>query len=56
MINAYIEQARNFDYEKGDKLAFLEHLMDMEENRENRPFLDRIYKPNWGILSQHGKY
>lgn len=43
MINAYIEQARNFDYEKGDKLAFLEHLMDMEENRENRPFLDRIY-------------
>lgn len=43
MINAYMAKARNFDYEKGDKLAFLELLTDMEENRENRPFLDRIY-------------
>ncbi len=42
MINAHIEQARNFDYEKGDRIALLEHLMDMEENRENRPFLDII--------------
>lgn len=42
MINAYMEQARNFDYEKGDKALFLEHLMDLEENRENRPFLDII--------------
>lgn len=42
MINAYIEQARNFDYEKGDRIALLEHLLDMEENRENRPFLDLI--------------
>ena len=43
MINAYVEQARNFDYEKGDKLALLELLNDLEKNRENRPFLDIIY-------------
>ena len=43
MINAYIEKARNFNYDKEDKVAFLELLFDLEENRENRPFLDRIY-------------
>ncbi len=43
MINAYIEQARNFDYETEDRVAFLELLQELEENRENRPFLDIIY-------------
>lgn len=43
MINAYIEKARNFNYDKEDKVAFLELLFDLEKNRENRPFLDRIY-------------
>ena len=43
MINAYIAQAKNFDYEDGDKTAFLELLFDLESNRENRPFLDKIY-------------
>lgn len=43
MINAYMEQARNFDYEKGDRVALLELLNDLEKNRENRPFLDLIY-------------
>lgn len=43
MINAYIEKARNFNYEKGDRIAFLELLQKLEKNRENRPFLDRIY-------------
>tara|TARA_R100000935_G_scaffold36196_1_gene56963 strand:+ start:64731 stop:67280 length:2550 start_codon:yes stop_codon:yes gene_type:complete len=43
MINAYIAKARNFDYDKEDKVAFLELLTDLEEDRENRPFLDRIY-------------
>lgn len=43
MINAYIEKARNFDYSNGDKTAFLELLTDLEEDRENRPFLDKIY-------------
>jgi hypothetical protein len=43
MINAYIAKARNFNYEKEDKVAFLELLTELEENRENRPFLDKIY-------------
>ncbi|MBR9758293.1 MAG: hypothetical protein GYB39_09420 [Algicola sp.] len=43
LINAHIEKAKNFDYNEGDKLAFLELLTDLEENRENRPFLDKIY-------------
>ncbi|MCV6630457.1 MAG: hypothetical protein OIF50_11445 [Flavobacteriaceae bacterium] len=44
MLHAEVEKAVNFDYEKGDKLAFLEHLYALEENRENRPFLHRIYR------------
>ncbi|MDC8002378.1 hypothetical protein POV26_15125 [Aequorivita todarodis] len=43
LINAYLEKGKNFDYEKGDRTAFLELLRDLEKNRENRPFLDRIY-------------
>jgi len=43
MISAYIEKAKNFDYENGNKLEFRELLTDLEENRENRPFLDKIY-------------
>ena len=42
-ISAYIEKAKNFDYENEDKLAFLELLTELEENRENRPYLDKIY-------------
>ena len=43
LISAYLEKGKNFDYEKGDRTAFLELLQDLEKNRENRPFLDRIY-------------
>ena len=43
LINAYLEKGKNFDYEKGDRTAFLELLKDLEKNRENRPFLDKIY-------------
>lgn len=43
LISAYIEKGKNFDYTEGDRLAFLELLQDLEKNRENRPFLDKIY-------------
>lgn len=43
MINAYIAKIRNFDYDTEDRIALLELLDDLEENRENRPFLDIIY-------------
>lgn len=43
MINAHLETAKNFDYEKGDALALQEHLFELAEDRENRPFLDKIH-------------
>ncbi len=42
-INAHIEKSNNFDTMDGDLLAFEEYLTELEENRENRPFLDKIY-------------
>lgn len=42
-INAHLAKASNFDFENGNKLEFTEYLTDLEENRENRPFLDKIY-------------
>lgn len=43
MINAHIEKIKNFDSVNGNKALLLEHLTKLEENRENRPFLDKIY-------------
>lgn len=43
MISAEIEKIKNFDYEKGNKYEVLALLTELEENRENRPFLDKIY-------------
>ncbi|WP_345166788.1 tetratricopeptide repeat protein [Algibacter aquimarinus] len=43
MISAYLEKIKNFDFENGNKLETTELLTELEENRENRPFLDKIY-------------
>ncbi|MFH4969213.1 hypothetical protein V8G61_13490 [Gaetbulibacter sp. M240] len=43
MISAYLEKIKNFDLENGNKLTLEELLDELEENRENRPFLDKIY-------------
>lgn len=43
MITAYLEKIKNFDYENGNKLEATELLTELEKNRENRPFLDKIY-------------
>ena len=43
MISAHLEKVKNFDYENGNKFEVSELLTDLEENRENRPFLDKIY-------------
>ncbi len=43
MISAYLEKVKNFDFENGDKLEVTELLAELEENRENRPYLDKIY-------------
>ncbi|WP_299127119.1 hypothetical protein [uncultured Winogradskyella sp.] len=42
-INAHLEKSYNFNTNEGDVLAFEDYLTDLEENRENRPFLDKIY-------------
>jgi len=43
LMAAQIEKAKNFDYNTGDKIEFLKHLTKLEEDRENRPYLDKIY-------------
>lgn len=42
-INAHLAKSFNFDMENGNQVEFLEYLTDLEEDRENRPFLDKIY-------------
>jgi len=43
MIHAKMAKAKNFDYKSGDKMALQEHLEELAEDRENRPYLDVIY-------------
>jgi len=43
LIVAHIGKAKNFNYESEDRTALLELLFDLEGNRENRPYLDKIY-------------
>lgn len=42
VIQAHAMQAGQFDYKKGDTLAFMEKYRDLLKDRENRPFLDII--------------
>jgi len=41
-IQAHAMQAGQFDYKKGDTLAFMEKYRDLLKDRENRPYLDVI--------------
>lgn len=43
MVNAYVQKARNLSYEGGNTAQLREMLKDLSEDRENRPFLDKIY-------------
>lgn len=42
-ISAHLEKVKNFDFESDDKLALETLLESLKSNRENRPFLDKIY-------------
>ncbi|QCX01832.1 hypothetical protein FGM00_17540 [Aggregatimonas sangjinii] len=44
MINAEIQKIRNVEVNAVNEAEVLEHLTELEENRENRPFLDKIYR------------
>ena len=54
MISAYLEKIKNFDFENGNKLEATELLSELEENRENRPFLDKIYHQIGAYHLQNG--
>ncbi len=43
LVNAYLGKANNFNLKTGNKAVLLEMLTELEENRENRPYLDKIY-------------
>ena len=43
VIHAHARQAAQFDYEKGDTIAFLKKYNDLLADRENRPFLDVLH-------------
>ncbi|MDI1254820.1 MAG: gliding motility protein [Flavobacterium sp.] len=40
IIQSHAEQAKQFDFAKGDTIVFLKKYRDLLEDRENRPFLD----------------
>ncbi len=44
MINAEIQKIRNTEITEDNKVEVLEYLTWLEENRENRPFLDKIFR------------
>ena len=52
LINAYLEKAKNFDYEEGNKLEFLELLTDLEENREH--YNNRLLTEGQQLLAKPG--
>lgn len=54
MISAYLEKVKNFDSENGNKLEITELLNELEENRENRPYLDKIYHQIGAYHLQNG--
>ena len=48
-VNAFLEQILNFDYERGDLPMLDVFLETLVEDRENRPYLDRIYH----VIAKH---
>ena len=44
MINAHIKKIQNTEVTEENREVMLEYLTELEENRENRPFLDKIYR------------
>lgn len=43
-INAHLQKIMNTPVTADNKEEMFEYLTDLEENRENRPFLDKIYR------------
>ncbi|UJH90226.1 hypothetical protein LZ575_15240 [Antarcticibacterium sp. 1MA-6-2] len=43
LINARLAKVRNFNFSEGDPKLLEDYLLELAEDRENRPFLDKIY-------------
>ncbi|MEH6679613.1 MAG: hypothetical protein V7724_03655 [Sediminicola sp.] len=44
LVNAHLNKIRNIAPDPENKEALLEYLTELETDRENRPFLDKIYR------------
>ncbi len=44
LINAHLQKIKNTEVTKDNEVEIMEYLTELEENRENRPFLDKIYR------------
>ncbi|MEX0290442.1 MAG: hypothetical protein AB3N14_15160 [Flavobacteriaceae bacterium] len=44
MINAHLKKIQNTELTDENREFILEYLTELEENRENRPFLDKIFR------------
>ncbi|RYC52416.1 tetratricopeptide repeat protein [Flagellimonas olearia] len=44
MINSHLKKIQNTELTDSNREELLEYLTELEENRENRPFLDKIYR------------
>ncbi|MUP45151.1 hypothetical protein E0K83_05265 [Gramella sp. BOM4] len=42
-VNAYVQKARNYGQGDYNEASLLQLLQELEEDRENRPYLDKIY-------------
>ena len=54
MINAHLKKIQNTEITEENREFLLEYLTELEENRENRPFLGKIYREvaNYHIATQ----
>ncbi|HSR60393.1 MAG TPA: hypothetical protein VLL47_06530, partial [Robiginitalea sp.] len=44
LVNAHLQKIQNTPLTRENRTYVLEYLTELEENRENRPFLDKIYR------------
>lgn len=55
MINAELGKIRNTPLTDANREPLLEFLTELEENRENRPFLDKIYREKAQVHLAYGQ-
>jgi tetratricopeptide (TPR) repeat protein len=56
VVHAHAKQAQQFDFEKGDTIAFLKKFNKLLKDRENRPFLDALNHQMGLFYDKNKKY